>query len=108
MLNKILRQLRKEAKLTQGELAEKLNIPLTTYANWEQGTRQPGYDILLSLANIYSCSVDFILGRTSNPSETLKSPNADEALVILSNDAKIPVEKLKELVDYLKYQNKKD
>lgn len=42
-----LRQAREEAQLTQIQIAQKLQIPVSTYANWEQGRREP------SIADIY-------------------------------------------------------
>ena len=43
-----LKELRKDMSLTQAELAEKLGIPSSTYANWEQGRREP------SIGEIYN------------------------------------------------------
>lgn len=41
-----LKDLRQEKQLSQKEVAQKLNVPVSTYANWEQGRREPGiYDI---------------------------------------------------------------
>ena len=48
-----LKELRKELSLSQSELAKKLNVPASTYANWEQGRREPSiydiYNIILCL-----------------------------------------------------------
>ena len=63
MLNKKLRELRILNKLTQGEIAEKIDVALTTYANWEQGTRKPNNKILVKLANIFGCTTDYLLGN---------------------------------------------
>ncbi|MDE6471700.1 MAG: helix-turn-helix domain-containing protein [Clostridia bacterium] len=43
-----LKDLRKEKFLSQSEVAQKLGIPPSTYANWEQGRREP------SIADIYN------------------------------------------------------
>ncbi|MDE7071128.1 MAG: helix-turn-helix domain-containing protein [Clostridia bacterium] len=43
-----LKDLRKENSLSQSEVAQKLGIPPSTYANWEQGRREP------SIADIYN------------------------------------------------------
>lgn len=41
-----IKELRKERGYSQKEMAEKLEIPVSTYANWEQGRREPCiYDI---------------------------------------------------------------
>lgn len=36
-----LSKLRQERNLLQKDIAEKLDIPVSTYANWEQGRREP-------------------------------------------------------------------
>lgn len=41
-----LRELRVEKQLSQKAIAEKLGCPVSTYANWEQGRRDPSiFDI---------------------------------------------------------------
>lgn len=41
-----LKDLRQEKQLSQKSLADKLGVPVSTYANWEQGRREPSiYDI---------------------------------------------------------------
>lgn len=41
-----LKELREERRLSQKEVAEKLGCAVSTYANWEQGRREPSiYDI---------------------------------------------------------------
>ena len=41
-----LRELRKERQLTQQDVALSLRVPISTYANWEQGRREPSlYDL---------------------------------------------------------------
>lgn len=41
-----LKDLRQEKQLSQKSLANKLGVPVSTYANWEQGRREPSiYDI---------------------------------------------------------------
>ena len=41
-----LRELRKERQFTQQEVALLLRVPISTYANWEQGRREPSlYDL---------------------------------------------------------------
>lgn len=58
---KKLKSLRVEHKFTQKEIAELLNISKTGYASWEQGLSEPNSQYLIRLANIYKCSVDYIL-----------------------------------------------
>ena len=44
--SKRLKELRAEKELSQTELAERLGVAVSTYANWEQGRRAPSiYDV---------------------------------------------------------------
>ncbi|WP_217609020.1 helix-turn-helix domain-containing protein [Bacillus sp. GbtcB10] len=54
-------QLRKNKKLTQEQMAEKIGIHRGTYANYERGHRQPDYDTLLKIADFFEVSVDYLL-----------------------------------------------
>lgn len=58
-----LKQLREEKKLSQEEVAKKIGVGRTTYAMYEQGNRQPDYDILIAIAEFYEVSVDYLIGR---------------------------------------------
>lgn len=49
---KHLMQLRTERNMTQKEMATKLQVSESTYANWEQGRREPSLSNLLQIAKI--------------------------------------------------------
>ncbi|MEO4053414.1 helix-turn-helix transcriptional regulator [Solibacillus sp. CAU 1738] len=63
MFGKILAKLRKERKMSQYDLAEKMGFSRGQLANYEQGTRQPDFDTLQKLADYFDVSVDYLLGR---------------------------------------------
>ena len=68
---KNLKIARKNAGLTQKELAKLLNIPVTTYANYEQITNSiPPIETLLKISSILNYSTDYLLGRRTSLSET--------------------------------------
>lgn len=60
---KLLRQLRKEKGLTQAELARLISIGESTVSFYESGKRQPDYETLIRLANVFRVSVDQLLGH---------------------------------------------
>lgn len=64
MFNKRLRELRKEHKLTQEELANKIGVSVSTVAMYESNKRDPSTETLNLLANLFSCTVDYLLGRS--------------------------------------------
>ncbi|WP_339314693.1 helix-turn-helix transcriptional regulator [Paenibacillus sp. FSL M7-0896] len=64
MLSERLSLLRKEKKLTQKELSQKLKMARTTYSGYENGSREPDNETLNKFAEFYNVSTDYLLGRT--------------------------------------------
>lgn len=61
---KRVRGLRKEAKLTQERLAEKLNISRIHLAHIEIGSKAPSIDLMIVLAQFFGVTLDYlVLGR---------------------------------------------
>ena len=58
-----LKDSRHRVDLTRGQVAEQVGITASTLADYEIGHRQPSLPVLVSLANIYGVSTDFLLGR---------------------------------------------
>lgn len=58
-----LKELRKNEKITQNELAKKLNIPIATYIRYENGETMPNVETLINFANFYNVSLDYLVGR---------------------------------------------
>ena len=79
-MNKI-KQLRKEKKLTQEELAEKIGISKRTLANWEDGVSSIKENKLKILCEIFDVDVPYLLGYNTVKNETdIKASVLDEAL----------------------------
>ena len=53
-----LKSIRKECNLTQKQVAEKMNVVESCYANWEQGRTEPNIDSIRKLAKIFNVSID--------------------------------------------------
>lgn len=62
-----LRDLREDKDLTQEELVKILNMHKTTYTNYEQGKREPPFELIIKLARFYNVSTDYIAGLTNSP-----------------------------------------
>ena len=58
-----LNGLRIENNLTRAELAEKLNVSVRLISYWENGQRECDFDMLIKIAELFSVSVDYLLGR---------------------------------------------
>ena len=61
-----IRDLREDNDLTQREIAKILNCSQQVYSNYELGQRDIPTDILISLANYYNVTTDYILGLSDN------------------------------------------
>ena len=43
------------------EAAQRLNMPYTTYVNYEKGMREPNSETLIKIADFYNTSIDYLL-----------------------------------------------
>lgn len=59
--NERLRLLRQESPLKQKDIAEKLGVSVITLRQYEQGTREPNIEKLLTLSTIFNVSLDDLL-----------------------------------------------
>ena len=73
-----LRDLRIEYSLTQKQLANKLNVSQNAIYNWENGKREPDFETLEFLADIFNVDIDYLLGRTDKTTKLTHSMTADE------------------------------
>lgn len=62
-----LRDIREDKDLTQKELSEAINITQRSYSYYERGDHMIPPEVLCRLADYYHTSVDYLLGRTNNP-----------------------------------------
>ena len=60
-----LRDLREDSDKKQKELAELLKVHQTTYSDYELGRLNIPVSALHALADFYSVSIDYLLGRTN-------------------------------------------
>ena len=67
-----LRDLREDKDLTQADVANILNTTQQVYSRYENGLNQIPLHHLITLADFYKTSVDYLLGRTNNPTPYAK------------------------------------
>ena len=67
IISKRLRQLRAEQQKTQLDVAKAIGIADAAYRKYELGSRSPGAEKLLLLADYFNVSADYLLGRTDKP-----------------------------------------
>lgn len=117
-----LKQLRKDQKLTQQQLADKVGVSKTSVIYWEKDENIPKHESLMLLSHALGCSPDWLLNggdRLSSSSSSLKDEAYMTSIKFKSsfenkNTVKIPVHKdvkaacgngvtnfLEEISDYL-------
>ena len=69
-----LRRFRKDFNLTQKAVADSIGMRDTAYSRYERGEREPAYKQLIKLADTYNISLDYLVGRSDNPSLQKKFP----------------------------------
>ena len=58
-----LNELRVEKNYTRTQLAERLNVSVRLISYWENGKRECDFDMLIKIAELFSISIDYLLGR---------------------------------------------
>lgn len=76
-----LKNLRDEHGYLQTFVADKLGIRSNTLSGYENGTRSPDPEMLISLAEFYNVTTDYLLGRSNDPKLT-----EEEAFEAFKND----------------------
>lgn len=77
--------LRKNAGLTQAEVADRLQVGQNSYSNWENGVRTPIYPIIEKLADFFGVTPASLRGKTDNvvvPKITITPNQSQETEII--------------------------
>ena len=112
--------LREQRGWTQKELANRVNINVSVMNRIESNDRPLKDSELLTFANIFEVSADYLLGRSDKKDNYLKENNfkIDETFEKFSNDPNLEVfykelpesdeEKVQQLKDFWEFINKKN
>lgn len=65
LFGKRLKELRKEAGLTQQELGDKLNLTKVSICSYEKGSRMASIETLTDICNLFKVDLDFLIGTDS-------------------------------------------
>lgn len=77
-----LRELRLNKGLRQEQVAKLIGVNKNAISTYENDTRQPSFEILVRLANLYRVSTDYLLGQTSSRSVDLSGLSEQEAALV--------------------------
>ncbi len=62
LFSKRIKELRKEAGLTQQQLGDKLNVTKGSICCYENGTRMASIETLIQMANLFRVDLDYLIG----------------------------------------------
>lgn len=62
-----LKELRKTKRMTQRQVATRLNMGISTISGYENNTKTPSLEALVDLARLYNVSTDYLLGVDNRP-----------------------------------------
>lgn len=77
-----LRQLRLDKRLRQDQVARLVGVSKGAISAYETDIRQPSYDVLIRLANLYRVSTDYLLGRTDDRTLDISGLSAREVAIV--------------------------
>lgn len=63
MIGQRIRDLRKQKKMSQSELAKIIGVTQTTITAWETGKAEPSSSAVANLADYFNVTTDYLLGR---------------------------------------------
>lgn len=102
-----LRALRKEHNLGQKELADHLNVSISTISNYENNIHFPDPDMLCKFADYFQVSIDYILGRTKFRYGldvlNLNFNNGTSMGELINVIVRLETQKQQDICDYVKY-----
>lgn len=74
-----LKELRDQKGLYQKDIASYLNVAVSTYSYWENGTYEPDQTALSKLADFFGVTTDYLLGRSNSTTAVQDRPVSDLA-----------------------------
>ncbi len=88
-IGKFIAEQRKEKKLTQTQLAEKLNITDRAISKWENGKAMPDSSIMLELSNLLGISVNELLEGEKIQQEKYRKVAEENLIKMKQNEENI-------------------
>lgn len=65
----MLKYLRSRENLSQAELAEKLGVAKSTISMYEVGRREPDFETLEAIADLFNVDMNFLLGKDGSEND---------------------------------------
>lgn len=78
MIGDRIKSLRESKGYNMRQMASALNLPYTTYVNYEKGARRPNSEQLILISKYFGVTTDYLIGRTDVPFPEETSENLFE------------------------------
>lgn len=101
---KNLRKLRESNNMTQQQMADKFGIQRPTYSRYENGERQPDFDLLLKISDYFNVSVDYLLGKEREPSSTLDNQLEGVEFALYGEVKELTEQQKQDILDYTRFK----
>lgn len=106
----ILRMLREKHGYSQKQLADVLHVSKNSVSHYELGGCMPSIDVIVSIADIFDVSIDYLLGRSNaNLSKRLLEKTIDKNITagnMLETILRLDKEHRSDLLRILRYIEK--
>lgn len=87
-----LKELRKNAKMTQEDLGERFNVAKNTISYWESNITKPDIETIVALSTFFGVSTDYLLGMNEDDTKAIDKVNQ----ILKENNMLDPNEKINE------------
>jgi transcriptional regulator with XRE-family HTH domain len=104
---KIFKLLRLEKNLSQQDLADRLKISKSSVSMYERGEREPDFEMLENIADLFNVDIDFLLGRTDKTTKVI-SDGDSSAHFDTTEYTPAELDRIKEFASFLKSNRKPD
>lgn len=99
MIGERLQELRKDAGLSQKELAVRLSLSHHTISSYEREKSVPNDEIKIKIAQLFNVSLDYLLGLIKEPYPFVRNENV---IILPSNFPKEAKDDILQYVEFIK------
>ena len=85
MIGQTVRNLRKQKRISQTELAKILHVSQQTVTAWETGKAEPSSSAVSNLADYFNVTTDYLLGRPEKKDDDSKPAAVDDLDEMIDN-----------------------
>lgn len=103
-----LKELREDRNLTQQDVAKAIQTSQTNIGRWEKGINEPAAGYLIQLANLFECTIDYLLERSDDFGNiTIKEKSLSEITheeqALLDDFRSLPRQERAQAIEYVHY-----